>query len=118
VRAAASRAPTQREVRVVRDWLRRKEIEKFAVALADDLGRRFPPNSEGRKDKGARNQLRAISDQVYAEARRYRGEFRLGVYGKAKLANVFRWRLKELGFSPGFVQEITHGLVVGIAKPR
>jgi hypothetical protein len=106
------------EAQVLRDWLRRKDIERFAVALADDLGRRFPPSSEARTDKGARNQVRAISDQIYAEARRYRSEFRLGVYGKAKLANVFRWRLKELGFSQTFVQEITHGLVIGVAKAR
>jgi hypothetical protein len=103
---------------VLRDWLRRKDIEKFAVALAEDLGRRFPPKSEERSDKGARSQLKAISDQLYREARRYRIELRLGVYGKAKLANVFRWRLQELGFSHGFVQQVTHGLVVSIAKPR
>jgi hypothetical protein len=103
---------------VLRDWLRRKDIEKFAVALAEDLGHRFPPKSEERTDKGAGNQLKAISERIYAQARHYRTELHLGVYGKAKLANVFRWRLKELGYSQGFVQQVTHGLVVSIAKPR
>jgi hypothetical protein len=88
------------------------------MALAEDLGRRFPPKSEERTDKGAGNQLKAISEQIYAQARHYRADLRLGVYGKAKLANVFRWHLKELGYSQAFIQQVTHGLVVSIAKPR
>jgi hypothetical protein len=113
-----ARVQRSKEVWVLRDWLRRKDIEKFAVALAEDLGHRFPPKSEERTDKGAGNQLKAISERIYGEARRFRMDLRLGVYGKAKLANVFRWRLKELGYSQGFVQQVTHGLVVSIAKPR
>ncbi len=30
------------------------ELEKFAAGLAEDLGRRFPPASEARTDRGLR----------------------------------------------------------------
>lgn len=101
---------------MIRDWLRRRDIEKFAVTLAENLGNRFPPKSEERSDKGAANQLTAICNRLFADARIYRQSLRLGVYGKAKLANTFRWRLKELGYSQGFVQQVTHELVVSIAR--
>ena len=101
-----------------RDWMRRREIDAFAAVLAEDLGRRFPPKSEARKDRGARNQLASITDALYAQAVRFRHENRLGVYGKAKLGNAFRWRLKELGYTDVFVNEVTHGLVLTLSRRR
>lgn len=101
-----------------RDWLRRKEIDAFATALAQDLGRRFPPQSEGRTDKGVKNQLASIVDGLYAHAANFRQEKALGIYGKAKLGNSFRWQLKELGYTQKFVNEVTHGLVMRLAKSR
>ncbi len=101
-----------------RDWFRRKEINAFALALAHDLGRRFPPSGEGRHDTGAKNQLASITGGLYARALQFRQTRNLGVYGKAKLGNVFRWRLKEMGYSEKFVDEVTHRLVVHLAKGR
>ena len=98
------------------DWSRRKEIDAFATALAQDLARRFPPKSEERRDRGARNQLGSITDGLYAQAAKFRQDKHLGIYGKAKLGNTFRWRLKEAGYSGGFIDEVTHGLVLRLAK--
>jgi hypothetical protein len=103
---------------VLRDWFQRKQIDSFATALAQDLGRRFPPQSEERTDKGAKNQLASITDGLYAHAANFRQEKGLGIYGKAKLGNTFRWQLKELGYSQTFVNEVTHGLVLRLAKGR
>ena len=99
-----------------RDWTQRKDIEAFAGALAKDLGRRFPPDSEARTDKGAKNQLKAITDTLFDQAVRFRREKKLGVYGKAKLGNTFRWQLKEIGYSETFVEETTHQLVGRLAR--
>jgi hypothetical protein len=103
---------------MLRDWLRRREIDRFATALAQDLVRRFPPKSEARTDKGARKQLASITEKLYAQAVAFRQANRLGTYGKAKLGNTFRWTLKELGYSDAFVEEVTHALVVHLAKER
>ena len=101
---------------IIQDWLRRNEIDAFATALAQDLGRRFPPKSEERTDKGARNQLASIADALYAKAAAYRQQRNLGVYGTAKLGNTFRWQLRELGFSESFVEDVVHGLVLRLGK--
>ena len=47
-----------------------KEVEAFAVHLAEDLGRRFPPASEQRTDQGADTGL--LVGRHRRLARRYR----------------------------------------------
>jgi hypothetical protein len=92
-----------------------KELEAFATGLADDLGRRFPPASEARTDPGAQHQIRVILEGLSARAVRYHEEKKLGVYKKAKLANVFKWKLSELGYSKDFVEKATKEIVTRLA---
>ena len=92
------------------------ELEEFATGLASDMARRFPPASESRTDPGAVHQLKVILEGLSARAVRYHQQHKLGVYKKAKLGNVFRWQLKELGYSESFADEITRGLVITLAR--
>ncbi len=92
-----------------------KDVEAFATTLAEDLGRRFPPASEKRTDTGAVNQLKVILEGLENRAARFRDEKRLGLYKKAKLGNVFRWKLKDLGYSDAFVDKATNAIVTRVA---
>jgi hypothetical protein len=95
-----------------------KELEEFATSLASDLGRRFPPSSEARTDPGAKHQIKVIMEGLGARALRYHSEHDLGVYKKAKLGNVFKWKLKELGFSDEFAERATKDIVTRLAVNR
>jgi hypothetical protein len=95
-----------------------KELEKFAAGLADDLGRRFPPASEARTDPGAKHQIKVILEGLAARAVRYHEQNKLGVYKKAKLANVFKWKLSELGYSEDFIDRATKELATRLASSR
>ncbi|MHB8493279.1 MAG: hypothetical protein ACYC9Z_05010 [Casimicrobiaceae bacterium] len=92
-----------------------RELEEFAVSLADDLGRRFPPASEARTDPGAQHQIKVILEGLGARAVRYHKEHKLTVYKKAKLGNAFKWRLKEIGYSAAFCERATKELVTRLA---
>ena len=92
-----------------------QELEEFAGVLASDLGRRFPPASEARTDPGAKYQLKVILEGLGARAVRYHGDHKLNVYRKAKLGNVFKWRLKELGYSDAFIDNATKEIVNRLA---
>ena len=92
-----------------------RELEDFATVLASDLGRRFPPTSEARTDPGAKYQLKVILEGLGARAVRYHTERKLNVYKKAKLGNVFKWKLKELGYSDAFVESATKEIVNRLA---
>ena len=91
------------------------ELEEFAMGLAADMARRFPPASEKRTDPGAVHQLKVILEGLGARAVRYHGQHQLGIYKKAKLGNVFKWKLKELGYTPAFVERVTRELVTRLA---
>jgi hypothetical protein len=96
-------------------FLNTRELEEFATALAADLGRRFPPASEARTDPGAKHQLKVIVEGLTARAIRYHETHKLGVYKKAKLANVFKWKLTELGYSKPFVEQATKEIATRLA---
>ena len=95
--------------------LKTRELEEFAASLANDLGRRFPPASESRTDAGAKYQVKVILEGLGARAVRYHKEHKLSVYRKAKLGNVFKWRLKELGYSAEFAEQATKEIVTRLA---
>lgn len=99
-------------------FLDTRELEEFAVVLATDLGRRFPPASEQRTDPGAAHQFKVILEGLAARAVRYHDQHKLGVYKKAKLANVFRWKLKELGYTEPFIERATKEIVTRLAVKR
>ena len=92
-----------------------RELEEFATGLASDLGRRFPPASESRTDTGAQHQIKVIMEGLAARAVRYHEQHKLGVYKKAKLANVFQWKLTELGYSKTFVEKATKEIATRLA---
>lgn len=92
-----------------------KELEEFAIVLATDLGRRFPPASEARTDSGAAHQIKVILEGLGARAVRFHEQNKLGVYKKAKLGNTFKWKLRELGYSNAFAERATKELVTRLA---
>jgi hypothetical protein len=91
------------------------DLEQFATGLADDLTRRFPPASEARTDTGAQHQIKVILEGLAARAVRYHQQQKLGVYKKAKLANVFKWKLTEAGYSKAFVERATKEIATMLA---
>lgn len=99
-------------------FLDTSELEEFATGLAGDLGRRFPPTSEARTDPGAKHQIKVILEGLAARAVRYHQEHKLGIYKKAKLANVFKWKLSELGYSADFVDRATKELATRLASSK
>jgi hypothetical protein len=95
-----------------------RELEEFATNLASDLGRRFPPASEARTDPGAKHQIKVILEGLGARAVRFQSEHKLGIYKKAKLGNVFKWKLKDLGYSDEFAERATKEIVTRLAVNR
>lgn len=92
-----------------------KELEEFALGLATDLGRRYPPASEARTDPGAAKQVKVIMEGLSMRALRFHEENKLGIYRKAKLGNTFKWKLKEMGYSDAFAERVTKMLITRLA---
>lgn len=94
-----------------------KKISEFARELASNLAKRYPPALDVNPEKKiSANRLTKVLEEALASASQFQRDNRLGVYGKAKLGNEFKWQLKELGYSDPFIEVATEGLMVYVTR--
>jgi hypothetical protein len=94
-----------------------KHINEFAHELADSLAKRYPPVLDVTPEKKiSANRLTKVLEETLARVVDFQREHRLGTFGKAKLGNEFKWRLRELGYSEKFIDVATEGLMVYVTR--
>ncbi len=94
-----------------------KDVDAFALGLAQDLAKRYPPAlDKGKERKISQKRLSSILEDTYARAIEFRREHNLGVYKKARLGNTFRWELQDMGYSANFIEVAVEGLIVYITR--
>lgn len=95
-----------------------KQVDEFARKLVEEVYRlRAPEGKSGPGQPGVslRN-LEQKVDALFETATAFRIEHKLGIYKKARLANTFRWEMKERGYDEGFIEMITEKLVVAVSR--
>lgn len=96
-------------------WLQGKHIDEFARDLAREFASRYPLEmAKGSPDKKQEKKLGRALNYVYRQAREFRHDRRLGVYGTARLGNGFKWELREMGYQYDFIEEATNGLILSV----
>lgn len=99
------------------DKLLGKDVDAFAKDLADAIAKRYPPALDKSPERRVSpNRITKVLEDAMEKATDFASKQRLGIYKKAKLANAFKWELKELGYSEKFVEIATEGLVVYITR--
>jgi hypothetical protein len=94
-----------------------KKIKQFAKELTDNLAKRYPPTLDVTPEKRVSEaRLTRVLEETLAKATTFQQEQKLGVFGKAKLANEFKWQLKERGYSEKFIEVATEGLTVYVTR--
>ena len=94
-------------------------VDEFATKLAADLAARYPPDLETSVPKRRNPQrLAKAFDFTFNRAIDFHKEHKLGLYGKARLGNTFKWELKRLGYPDDFVDLTTNSLVKFVASQR
>lgn len=95
----------------------RKYISEFATALANTLAKRYPPALDVNPEKKiSQARLTKVLEETLVQAAEFQREHKLGVFGKAKLGNEFKWQLKELGYTEKFIEVATEGLMVYVTR--
>jgi hypothetical protein len=94
-----------------------RQVDEMASLLAQEMTKLRPLQGKGAAGPGVslKNLERKV-DELFEKAVAFRKEHKLGVYKKARLANSFRWEMKELGYDPDFVEAATEKLVVAISR--
>jgi hypothetical protein len=94
-----------------------KEINAFANDLATSLAKRYPPALDVSPDKRvSENRLTKVLEDTLAQAVEFQSTHKLGMFGKAKLGNEFKWKLKDLGYTEKFIEVATEGLMVHLTR--
>jgi hypothetical protein len=101
------------------DFRNRGIVDEFALKLATELAQRYPPELENSKPKKRNPQrLAKAFDATFNNAIDFQNKQKLGVYGKARLGNTFKWELKRLGYPDDFINLTTSSLVKFVASQR
>jgi hypothetical protein len=94
-----------------------RDVDDFAKELAQMVAKRFPPALEKSPERRVSpNRITKVLEDALEKAADYGKSRRLGMYKKARLANAFKWQLKDLGYSDNFVEVATEGLVVYLTR--
>lgn len=95
------------------------EVERFAKSLAEDLAKRYPPELDKNPSKHPSiNRLTRILEDTSQKAAEFQQMYNLGVFGKAKLGNTFKWALTDLGYRKEFIDIATEAVIVYISKKQ
>lgn len=101
------------------DFGKRRIVDDFALKLAAELASRYPPGLENEQPRRRNPQrLSKAFDATFNNAIEFQREHRLGLYGKARLGNTFKWELKRLGYPKDFVDLTTRSLVNFVTLQR
>lgn len=93
------------------------EIKTFAKDLAADLAKRYPSALDINPAKRvSENRLTRVLEETLMKAVEFQQTHKLGVVGKAKLGNEFRWHLKGMGYTEKFIEVATEGLMVYLTR--
>lgn len=96
-------------------WLPGRQIDDFSRELAAQLASRYPPELSSRTpNKKREKKLGRALNHIYKQAREFTHERRLGVYGRARLGNGFKWELREMGYEHDFIEDATRGLILEV----
>jgi len=96
-------------------WFDTRAAAEVGVALANEVvpkaGSKPPGQAKGARGKGA--DLQWFLQRVDQQA----APLKLGWFGRAKLANAFKWQLREAGVDLPTIDELTHLLLLRLSTP-
>jgi hypothetical protein len=90
-----------------------------AQEIAAEIIADIPPSLVSEQNKTLSvNKITRLLERSYDKAAAFQREQRLGFFGRAKLANHFKWKLKDAGYSEDFVDIAVEGLVVALSRAQ
>lgn len=89
----------------------RKKVDEFAIGLASEFTRLCPVSGKQSGRPLSEQTIDRALSGIYARARSFRQENRLGIFKRARLAKVFQAELLKQGHKADLVGRVTTALV-------
>jgi hypothetical protein len=100
---------------MILEWFNTKDVDALADRLAEDLVKRVPPSNLAASGKKAEANKSKTREAILRQVRNFTSKHRLNVYQKARLANRFKWALREAGYPKALVDEMAFELATLMA---
>ena len=91
-------------------WFDTAEVDAFADAIVKLFMDRFPPSEFAAAGRKREERFRKVHVALAREMQDFRKSHSLNIYKKARLANRFKWALKEAGYPDPFIDELAYEL--------
>lgn len=93
-------------------WFDANEEKALGVSLAQFFVGQHPADSADMRGTftadGREETLAAMAGQLM----QFKQEHALNIYKKAQFANAFKWALKEAGYDPAYIAQLTNWLLL------
>ncbi|MBC7603083.1 MAG: hypothetical protein H7255_10560 [Ramlibacter sp.] len=98
-------------------WFDTAEVDAFADATVKMFMERFPPSEFTAAGKKQQERFRKVHAALSREMQAFRKKKTLNIYQKARLANRFKWALKDAAYPDAFIDELAYELAAMTALP-
>lgn len=99
-------------------WRKNREIDNFAIMLADEIYSQLPLQMLENQNKTALKKLsRRLDKELHnavTQLQNFKVMHKLGVYGKARFHLTFRERLRSHAYPESLVKEINEHLLIKV----
>ncbi len=93
------------------DWFDVSESQQFGTELANFFIERIPPSISNGKVKTL-SKKKDVLGKMFMKLEQFRLRSKLNFYKKAKFGNAFQWTLKDAGYDPRFIDELTKEILL------
>ena len=99
-------------------WFDTREVDALADRLAAELVKQVPPTKLTLEGKKAQATRRKTQEAILRQVKEFTSKHKLNVYQKARLANRFKWALRDMGYQQEFVNDMAYDLATLMATTR
>lgn len=97
---------------MVFSWFDASEAKEFGTSLAHFYIERVPSGDSGGKAVPIAKKQHEVINKMFQQMERFKLDHKLNIYKKAQLGNAFKWALKDAGYNPAFVDQLTKNLMM------
>ena len=94
------------------NWFNAKEEKIFGAALARFFMERTPAADSQKNKKFIAKKQEELMGKLSQQLTNYKLQHKLNFYKKAQVGNAFKWTLKDAGYDPTYVDELTSWLML------
>ena len=98
---------------MITGWFDASEAKAFGNMLAEFYDEKFRITEKTAVHKKLGKQQKLVA-QVMLKAQQFKATHKLNPYKKAKLGNVFKWKLRELGHHAELVDQMAKDLMLAL----